>query len=126
MKLVITLLGIYAAVLLGGCNRDVATLSEEEIARHVPDTIRRVDRLREVPKEVVGSVASDLGLRELRDRRAYWTGGCDAGARLLQAGERKEGWWLFYELGGIVDSKRLALIQSQDGKFRVISTTILR
>ena len=32
----------------------------------------------------------------------------------------------FYELGGIVDSKRLALLERHDGRLAVVSTTILR
>lgn len=125
MKKTLALLCLLAA-LLSGCGDSTLPLSKEEVERYVPDTVRRVDRLRDVPADVCGAIAANLGLGSLQDRRAYWTGGCTAGARLLEAGERKEGWWVFYELGGIVDTKRLALVQHRDGKLTVVSTTILQ
>ncbi len=116
----------FIVLLLSGCFHDVNALSEEEIGRFAPDTIKRFRNLRDIPEEVAASVASDLGLRELQDRGINWTGGCSAGARLLEAGERKDGWWVFYQLGGIVDSKRLAMLARQNGQLKVVSTVTLR
>ncbi|MBP6863817.1 MAG: hypothetical protein KBC32_00960 [Candidatus Didemnitutus sp.] len=124
MKKTLGLICLLAA-LLSGCGDSTLPLPKEEVERYVPDTVRRVDRLRDVPTEVCGAIAADLGL-SLQDRRANWTGGCSAGVRLLEAGERKDGWWVFYELGGIVDTKRLALVQHRGGKLTVVSTTILQ
>ena len=56
------------ALTLGGCGQSISLLSEEEVARYVPDTVRRIDRLQEIPEEVAGQGRNQGGARHYRER----------------------------------------------------------
>ena len=123
---------------------DEPLLPKKELSAHAPTTKRRVATIQQVPEDIRNTFLSSLnpfkgidtaGLspekREwiekgaaqqwvIKDRKEPWSGGCSGGEHFLEAGETAEGWWIFYEGGGIVDVSRMILIRRVGGAPKIV------
>lgn len=124
--------------------RKLPELSDEEVHAFAPTTTRRVSSIKDVPEDVWKVFLDSRNryredLRDMRqrpsvppemlarvkkaadefqipDRSELWTGGCMADPHFLEAGEMKDGWWIFCEYGGIADNVGLTMVtQTADG-----------